>query len=390
MKRKVLFIHNKYAKFSGEEASVIKISNLLINNGYLVFNYYRTSEGLDSSFFQRINAVFSNFFNLKSFFDIRKIINDFNPDLIQVQNLYPFISPSILWYLKRKGIPVIMRSPNYRIFCSNGLFLRLDGKICELCAQTKNDFYGFRYNCAGNHFKSFVYSLRTFIFNFFNVFNSCVSAFVVQSNFQKRKFISYGIDENKIFVLRGFEELTGFTSTKYSENKRNSFVYIGRLSFEKGFFDFLELAKLNPDLKFKVIGDDSDVLKEYRYSNIEFLGFVPKIEIPKILGDSAGLIVPSRCYEGFPNVVLTGMASGIPVICSRVGVLEEIIRNNFSGYLFPVGDIVSLGIICRNILEFPFDVEQIVNNAKEELNNNYSLISAFIQLESIYNDVVFS
>ena len=61
----------------------------------------------------------------------KSIIKDFKPDIVQVQNLYPLLSTSIFKPLKKSRIPVVMRCPNYRLFCPSGLCLDNNGKVCE-------------------------------------------------------------------------------------------------------------------------------------------------------------------------------------------------------------------------------------------------------------------
>ena len=53
------------------------------------------------------------------------------------------------------------------------------------------------------------------------------------------------------------------------------------------------------------------------------LGFVPYEDLPTLVCDAVGLLIPSRC-EGFGLPVLDAMACGVPVLASRAGSLPEI------------------------------------------------------------------
>lgn len=54
------------------------------------------------------------------------------PDIVNVHNLYPFISPAALFECKKSGVPVVMTIHNFRLICPTGLFMR-DGLPCEVC-----------------------------------------------------------------------------------------------------------------------------------------------------------------------------------------------------------------------------------------------------------------
>jgi len=44
--------------------------------------------------------------------------------------------------------------------------------------------------------------------------------------------------------------------------------------------------------------------------------------------------MPSRCYEGFPNVITRGMLFALPVIASNIGGIPEIVENGVTGLLY--------------------------------------------------------
>ena len=81
------------------------------------------------------------------------------PDIINVHNLYPFISPAALIECKKAGIPVVMTVHNFRLICPTGLFMR-NGKPCEQCLDRKNEWSCIKYNCEHSIFKSIGYTLR--------------------------------------------------------------------------------------------------------------------------------------------------------------------------------------------------------------------------------------
>jgi glycosyltransferase involved in cell wall biosynthesis len=115
-----------------------------------------------------------------------------------------------------------------------------------------------------------------------------------------------------------------------SPNTRN-IACIGRLTHQKGIDRLLETAPKwlprHPDWRLLIVGDgpERDQLAAIAERNgitgqVRFLGW--REDVPEILAASELLVLPSR-WEGMPNVVLQAMASGLPVLATRVeGVIE--------------------------------------------------------------------
>jgi hypothetical protein len=129
---RVGLIHNEYGVFSGEEAMFYQIADLLRSRGHNVSIFCKSSNTINDSWIGKCNAFFSGIYRGTSRREIRQMIQAFRPDIIQVQNLYPLISPSVLLEIREHGIPIVMRCANYRLVCPNGLFLR-EGKVCQKC-----------------------------------------------------------------------------------------------------------------------------------------------------------------------------------------------------------------------------------------------------------------
>ena len=70
----------------------------------------------------------------------------------------------------------------------------------------------------------------------------------------------------------------------------------------------------------------------------------------EILAVSDLFILPSE-YESFGLAALEAMAAGVPLISSDAGGLPEININGKTGYMSPVGDVVSMSRNAITILE---------------------------------------
>src|SRR5690606_7717169 len=124
--------------------------------------------------------------------------------------------------------------------------------------------------------------------------------------FSRRKFLdsSLKISEKRVIVKPNFVQDYG---SNFS-NREDYFLFIGRLSVEKGINRLLEAADKQPEISYKIIGD-GPMRKEVElyaanHSNVEYLGFRDKSFIVNQLKHAKALVFPSQWYEGFPMTIL--------------------------------------------------------------------------------------
>lgn len=80
---------------------------------------------------------------------------------------------------------------------------------------------------------------------------------------------------------------------------------------------------------------------------VHFVGVVD--EVAPLLAAADLLLLPSET-ESFGLVALEAMASGVPVVASRVGGLPEVVEHGLTGYLEPVGDVDAMAEDSLRIL----------------------------------------
>lgn len=340
---KILFVHNNYGNNnSGEEHASQGLAELLTKNGHTVQWFRKSSDIIQDAFKMKIAAFFLGIYNPKAVKELKSQILALKPDIIQVQNVYPFISPAILPMIKRLNIPVVMRCPNYRLFCPTGLHLEPKGKVCEKCLKGSREFNAILKNCENNWFKSIGYALRNFTARKLWKLSKNMDAYIVQSGFQKQKFIKNGIEASKLFIVPGLTPKI----VSYQSNEIGKYVsFIGRASEEKGIVEFLEVAKVLPNIQFAVVGSlDPSLhsLKDNTPDNVLWSGFLSGKDYDKFYQQSKIVVVPSKWYEGFPNVITRAMQHGKPVITSNIGAMHSIIDHNTNGMLVAPGDVEQL------------------------------------------------
>ncbi|MBU1012527.1 MAG: glycosyltransferase family 4 protein [Bacteroidetes bacterium] len=389
---RILQIHNKYGKFSGEE-SVLEAEKLLLEKkGNEVLLYSRSSEEI-GGFWGKVNAFVSGFYNYRSILEIKKLLLIFKPDIVHIHNLYPFISPTVLLTIQRQNTPIVMTVHNYRLICPNGLFFT-KGKICERCAGG-NEWNCIIRNCEGSFAKSSGYALRNFYARKRHFFSSNISRFICLTNFQKEKLIKNGFGKKKMTVL------SNFLDAKFKEDcvipSKSYIVFSGRVNNQKGFdliimaMDFLETEySQNKVLPILVAGQiDSAFINQFKIpESIQLKGIVPKKEMDSIYHNARFLVFTSRSYEGAPMVFFEAMKHHLPVIAPRLGAYSEIIEDGVNGLLFSPGDYIDLAHKIK-ILSLNKDLcFQLGENGYQKLIEKYSPEIHYDQLISIYRQVI--
>ena len=160
-----------------------------------------------------------------------------------------------------------------------------------------------------------------------------VDVFVVQTEFQRQRFIQQGLPEAKLAILPGIMQKV----EPPSEWQQGKYVtYIGRVSAEKGIIEFLEAAKRLPNIPFMVAGafDGMPELREQSPNNVNWTGFLKGEALRQVFLDSRIVVVPSRCYEGFPNTIVQAMQLERAVIAVNLGSSGSIVQEGVTGEKF--------------------------------------------------------
>lgn len=126
-------------------------------------------------------------------------------------------------------------------------------------------------------------------------------------------------------------------------NELKNIVFVGRVTVEKGINELLELAKKCPQYTIHIVGPDSSgLLEDNKLDNVIVYGEKTHEQVLEIICKQDALILPSYS-EGFPLVIMEGMAVGLPILATPVGSIPDMIEDK-GGVLFGVGDIDSM--IC--------------------------------------------
>lgn len=259
-------------------------------------------------------------------------------DIAYILNIYNYMSPSIIHTLRNRHIPVVMHMGDYNLLCPNYTLLR-DGKPCTLCVGGAY-YHGLRYCCVKNNIPATAVRVASmYLHRLVNIYES-IAAFVVPCEFMKTKLIEGGFPENKIHLLR-------YPVVSYGQRiqpeKKNSIVYFGRISYEKG-LDLLIRAyqSVAPDVDLVLIGKSYDneidrlkaLIRPDFKERIRFPGFQEGPALYRYISEALFTVVPSRWYDNAPLSIYESFMQETPVLAAAIGGIPEQVTDGVTGKLF--------------------------------------------------------
>jgi glycosyltransferase involved in cell wall biosynthesis len=153
-------------------------------------------------------------------------------------------------------------------------------------------------------------------------------------------------------------------------------LYVGRLAPKKGVADAIQAITLLDDVELRIAGDGplERSLKEHAEATgvgdrVVFLGRKTRAEVAAEMRSAMCLVIPSVTArdgdrDGTPNVLGEAIASGVPVIASRIAGLSEHISDGETGLLHEPGDANGLAVRLRELLRDPRRGEALAAEAR--------------------------
>lgn len=383
---RVLIVHNRYQQQGGEDAVVSSEVNLLAANGIEVEALIEDNDSI-TGLTGKIAASMSVFYGARSHERVSAILDRFKPDVVHVHNWFPMVSPAIFWTCKRAGIPVVNTLHNYRLLCVNATLFR-NGVACGDCVGSTLRSAGVIHKCyRGSRAGSAIATAGMLAHWSAGTWHHAVDRFIALTNFAKNKFVEGGLPEAKIVVKPNFiDPDPGFQS-----GGKGYYLFVGRLSEEKGIRTLLQCWKNGPDLPMlRILGSgplENEVRAALSLANVEWLGSKSGDEVLDMMGSAEALLCPSLCYEGMPRVVIESMAVGTPVIASRLGSYPEMIENGETGVLFESNDPNALLSSIRD-LEARKALAGMRRAARRKFEAEYTGSRNFNLISDIYQGVL--
>lgn len=313
----------------------------------------------------------------------KKLLDDFKPDVVHLNNVHTQLSPVMAELAHQWGIKVVWTLHDYKLLCPRYDCLKNGNTICETC------FNGDKKACLdnkcmkGSKLASFIGYKEAVTWNRERL-EACTDVFICPSQFMADKMVQGGFSKSKMQTLCNFidVEKCKFSSTDGTDDvellpkKEDYYCFIGRLSHEKGAKTLIEAANQLP-YKLVIIGGGPlmDELKSVAHTNIEFVGFKQWNDIKQLVGKARFSVIPSEWYENNPLSVIEAQCLGTPVLGANIGGIPEL-----TDYTFSSGNIADLKTKIEKMWNSEFDYQQIASDAQ----HRYDAETYYDKLINIY------
>lgn len=316
----------------------------------------------------------------------KKLLDDFKPDVVHLNNVHTQLSPVMAELAHQRGIKVVWTLHDYKLLCPRYDCLKNGNTICETC------FNGDKKACLdnkcmkGSKLASFIGFKEAIVWNRERL-EASTDVFICPSQFMADKMVQGGFSKSKMHTLCNFidVEKCKFSSTDdtdYTDDvellpkKEDYYCFIGRLSHEKGAKTLIEAANQLP-YKLLIIGGGPliEELKSVAHTDIKFVGFKQWDDIKQLVGKARFSVIPSEWYENNPLSVIEAQCLGTPVLGANIGGIPEL-----TDYTFSSGNIADLILKIEKMWNSKLDYQQIASDAQ----HRYDAETYYDKLINIY------
>lgn len=390
---KIIAVHNTYQQPGGEDRVFEQEHQLLQRAGHQVVAYQRSNHELDNlSPVQRLFLIKRMAWASDSRREFAQLLQREKPDLVHVHNTFFVISPSIYSACRDAAVPVVQTLHNFRLLCPDAEFAR-DGRVCEECLQ-HGVWRGVRYGCyRGSRTTTAAMALTLTLHQALGTWSHSITSYIALSEFSRGKFIAGGLPSNRVSVKPNFV----FPDPGPGSGPRSFALFVGRFPRVKGLSTLLAAwQRLQNPIPLVLAGDGPErpALEQEAarlgLSSVEFRGRIPNRQTMELIQQARFLVFPSEWYENFPVTIAEAFACGTPVICSRLGSMQEIVNDGRTGLHFTPADPDDLARKVQYAWDHPGEMSRMGSEARREYESKYTAEANYPLLLSIYEHAIAS
>jgi glycosyltransferase involved in cell wall biosynthesis len=407
---RILMINNCHYRRGGADVVYLNTGDLMESRGHDVayfstksqYNYpapyseffVRDVDALKLNFVEQLVFMPRKLYSWESSRNLKKIIDQFQPDLAHIHLYKGGMTAAILPVLRRGKIPTVITLHDYSLLCPRNIMIDGDGNICERCltATRLNCIY---YRCNRKNLYYSIVNYIEFILNN-NIFNpkKYFNRIICVSKFNYLKHTSHPLFKDRFVHLYNFYPL--LSQSDPNTKKGSYFLFYGRLAPEKGVMTLINTWKrLGKEVQLKIIGEGAmsamikNEIKNSNLTNIEFLGFRKGEELFRYIREASFILVPSEWYENNPLTIVEAYSSGKPVIGSNIGGIPELIIEEKTGYLFSMGNSMELEAKINNAMQLTEgEYLEMSETAYRFACDKFSEKNHYHDLLNIYREVI--
>lgn len=282
----------------------------------------------------KIKGIINGIYNFKAKKELKKLLRTLDPasTVIHIHGWTKALSCSVFDIAFKMNYKVVVTIHDYFSACPNGGYFNYKKNL--ICNLYPLSWKCIKCNCDSRNYAFKIYRIiRQFVQNKLVKINSKISNAITISELSENVIKRTLSDKVKITRIYNPIELK-MNNKKIDFEKNKYFLYVGRVSKEKGVELFCKAISDNK-LEGIVVGDgDEKEGLQNRYKNIKFTGWKNKSEVEEYMKNARALVFPSQIYETAGLTILEAQAVGLPCIVYSKCAGREFVKEGENGYLF--------------------------------------------------------
>jgi glycosyltransferase involved in cell wall biosynthesis len=329
----VLFLHNRYRTTGGEERVVEDLMRLVRER------IGEPAELLtrDSAGFGPATAALGLLRGGLAPREVADAVRAGGARVVHAHNLQPALGWRALAAARHGGARIVLHLHQYRLVCAVGVCFTA-GEECTRC-HGRNTLPGVRLNCRGSRSEALAYGASLALWQ--RRLLEQADVVIVPSRFARERLRELGapLPWDRVHVLAPPIFLDAPPPPAWADG--GYALVVSRLAPEKGVDVAIDACRI-AGLALVIAGEGPErAALEARAGGLDvrFAGAVGEGELARLRAGAGVAVVPSRSAETFGMAAAEAMASGLPVVASRVGALPELLE---PGALAEPGDAEAL------------------------------------------------
>ena len=270
---------------------------------------------------------------------------DRDETIVHVHGWAKALSPSIGRALVRSGLPVVHTLHEYYLACPNGGFYDYGAsRNCDYKAMSPGCV---AHNCdSRGYHRKLMRVGRHAVMRHVSGLHASARHLITISTLQRAVIAPYMRTDAIYYDVAN--PIDAVDRGPKADTPAD-FVFVGRLSAEKGPRYFAEAARI-AGVAPVFVGDGPERATLVReVPQARFLGWRGPAGVREALRNARALVFPSVWYEGQPLTIYESLALGTPVIVSDLCAGREAVRDGETGFWFKCADAASLASAIENL-----------------------------------------
>lgn len=296
-----------------------------------------------------------------------QVIDAFKPDIVHMNNINFQLTPSVIYAIKKRKIPLVQTVHDYQMICPNHLLYNFEkNEICEKCL--KGSYLScIKNKCIhGSRVKSILGAMEARLYALLGTYKK-VDLYISPSYFLEKKLLAAkALYKGKTKTIHNFIDKKKFS--RDTDECGEYIAFAGRLAKEKGLELLAETAKLLPEYTFMVAGDGPDKHLLENIGNVKLVGFLSGDRLVDFMAKSKVFVVSSIWYENCPLSILEAQCLGVPVVTMNNGGMAELVQDGVTGVLVNAPTPEEMASKLKEILENKAYYQTLKENCKKNQN----------------------